>query len=475
MRTRLTLWYTAVLAVVLIAFSAGVYSLTANKLRARLDAGMQTTIEGIARLLVYEIREGENEAQAIHSALNEHYFPNQAAAIFDTQGQLLEEKPLPTSHHAELPSAFSLISKEVQLSTRPQKNNDKDDSVRIAAQRVTVATANKSYLIVVGEPLDSLSEDLELLRGIFLAAVPVALVLAGLSGWFLARKSLAPVAAMSGTARRISAERLEQRLPVANPRDELGQMAATFNELLARLESSFAQQRQFMADASHELRTPLHVIRTAAEVTLEQSHREEHEYREALAMVDQQARRLTRIVEDMFTLARADVFGAKGQRDLERREFYLDELVAEAAGAASILAARKGVTVAVANVPDALFRGDEGMLRQMLLNLLDNAIKYTPAGGEVRAGLARHNGTYEITVADTGTGIPADSRDKVFERFYRVDKARARAEILQGGGAGLGLSIARWIAEAHNGSLQLKDSDQTGSTFVASLPVSGNA
>jgi heavy metal sensor kinase len=453
-----------VLALVLIAFSAGIYSVLASQLRARFDDGMQTTDEGIARSLDHELSEGEVEPQAVRGALNQHYFPSQAAAIFDAQGRLLAENPLSNGQHAELPAGANL-AEGIQFSTVRHEGKNRDGAVRIAAQRVAAGLEKKSYLIVVSQPLHALSEELELLRNIFLMTVPLALLLAGMGGWFLARKSLAPIVTMSESARRISAERLGERLPVANPRDELGRLAVTFNEMLARLQSSFTQQRQFMADASHELRTPLSVMRTAAEVTLEQPHRHEAEYREALTMIDEQLRRLSRLVEEMFTLARADA----GSRELAPQDFYLDELIAESARAASVLAARKEVDIDCAPAPETPYRGDESLLRQMLLNLLDNAVKHTPAGGRIMLRLERADTNYLVTVADTGTGIPAEAQPHIFKRFYRADKARSRAE--NGGGAGLGLSIAQWIAEAHCGSLTLQYSDQRGSAFRVSLPV----
>src|SRR4029434_7044264 len=179
----------------------------------------------------------------------------------------------------------------------------------------------------IGQPFEDASDDAELLAGVLAAAVPLALILAAAGGWFLARKSLAPVVSMSERARRIGAENLGERLPVVNPRDELGQLAATFNELLSRLDEAFArqqeafaQQRQFMADASHELRTPLSVIRAASEVTLEEPDCEASEYREAMATVGEQARRLTCIVEELFTLPAA----AAGRRGMRRRVFSSD-------------------------------------------------------------------------------------------------------------------------------------------------------
>jgi heavy metal sensor kinase len=324
------------------------------------------------------------------------------------------------------------------------------------------------YVIVVNQSLAEMLEELALLRRIFYVAIPIALMLAGLGGWYLARKSLAPVVVMSERARQIGAENLGEQLPVANPLDELGRLATAFNELLARLNAAFSQQRQFMADASHELRTPLYVIRTAVEVTAEQAHRHEDEYRDALAIIGQQTRRLTRIVEDMFTLAHADA----GRPTLQPGDFYLDELLMESVRAAQVLAGRKGVAVELEPATEISYRGDEGLLRQMFLNLLDNAIKFTPAGGVVRVSLARRDSTYEVAVEDTGSGIPREAQGRIFERFYRVDQARTRAESPGEGGAGLGLSIARWIAEAHDGWLELRRSDERGSSFVATLPLS---
>jgi two-component system, OmpR family, sensor kinase len=205
------------------------------------------------------------------------------------------------------------------------------------------------------------------------------------------------------------------------------------------------------------------VMSTAADVTLKKEYREEEEYREALQMMAEQTRRLSRIVQDMFILARADA----GHYPLQNRALYLNDLLDEVARAGGLLASDKNVTVELTNLPEAAFHGDEDLLRQMVMNLVDNAVKFTPAGGVVRLGLARRGGEYLLSISDTGPGIPAEARDHVFERFYRADKARSRSE---DGGAGLGLAIARWIAQAHDGDLQLADSDGTGATFIVRLP-----
>lgn len=474
-RTRLTLWYVCVLALALVVFSGGVYLLLARNLHRRMDESLRTSSESMAISLIRERAEGETEAEAAHSTVNELHLLNQAMAIFDAEGRLIEEKTTPGNDHARLPSLDSISADNLLLYTAPAGPGEDDEGQRVAARRVKISDTEAPYLIVVSQPLETITEELEMLRHVFLIAVPLALLLAGLGGFFLARKSLAPVVAMSERARQIGAENLERRLPVANPRDELGQLAATFNELLARLDGSFNLQRQFMADASHELRTPLSVMRTTAQVILEKPRRDENEYRDALAMINDQTRRLARIVDDMFTLARADA----GRRPLNMTSFYIDELIGETARVASVLATRKGVTVEAAESAEVLYYGDEDLLRQMLLNLLDNAIRHTPAGGAVRVSLAQSGPTCKVVVADTGEGIPVEAQPHIFERFYRVDKSRSRSNNgasdnganTHGGGAGLGLSIALWVAEAHGGTIRLVRSDSTGAAFAVTLPL----
>jgi heavy metal sensor kinase len=338
---------------------------------------------------------------------------------------------------------------------------------RVAEVRVKLEPTDRTYTIVVSQSLAPLIGALDADRRLLSIVVLAGLLLAGCGGWFLARKSLAPVLAMSEQAHRIGAENLDQRLPVGNPRDELGRLASTFNNLLSRLSAAFSFQRQFMADASHELRTPVSVIRTATSVTLEKEQRSEDEYRNALIIIDEQVRRLTRIVEDMFRLARADA----GCMTLRRQAFYLDELVDETARAARVLAAPRRVEVKLAPSPECLCYGDEDLLRQMISNLLDNAIKFAPPGGNVTLQLDQRNGSYIVSVSDNGPGIPSDAQARVFERFFRVEKVESRGTITgaMGSGAGLGLSIAKSIAEAHGGSLALENSDSNGTTFTVTL------
>ena len=468
-RARLTLWYVAIVTLVLVTFSVSVYVVVTMVLYDSLDTELAATLDETRLSLVHEMEvEKQDEKTAASSTLDEHIAPRQAAAIFDAKGNLVAEETADGILHASMPSIDLVPATGTKLYTLPTTRQDNVEQRRVAVGRIN--TANNSYILVISQPFDVVRRELRLLRLSLILVVLVTLALAGFGGWFLARRSLAPVVQMTKRARRISAENLDQRLPVSNPHDELGRLAATFNELLTRLDDAFEQQHRFMADASHELRTPLSVMRTATGVTLEQKARSVGEYREALSIIDDQARRLTHIVEDMFTLARADI----GQRVLAQNEFFLDKLLCETVRAAEVLATRKGITIEAGEFPQTRYRGDESLLRQMILNLLDNAIKHTAPGGIVRIALERRSINYAIVVSDTGTGIPPEAQSHIFERFYRVDKARSRADASEvGGGAGLGLSIAKWTAEAHLGRLELTHSDKNGSTFVVSLPANG--
>jgi len=466
-RARLTLWYVAMLGVVLIAFSAGAYIVLARSLYDRIDARLASTLQATVAVLQYPATASEKNVQTIADALGHLRFPNQTIAILDAGSQVVARKTAPGGPPLRLPPLPLNFSSGIRFFELPESEADADDSCRGVFQRATNGSAAYVYSVVVVASLEPLEDQLDLLQNFLFFVVPLCLILAGLGAWFLIRKSLAPVVTMSERAQRISVENLDQRLLITDPNDEFGRLATTFNALLARLSNSFTRQTQFMADASHELRTPLSVIRTTSTVLLQREDREKSEYREAFTIVEQEARRLTRIVEDMFMLARADA----GHPTLQTAKFYLNELLAEAARGAAVLASRKNLHFeALPLGNEAPFCGDEALLRQMMWNLLDNAIRHTPAGGRVQIGLESRDSEYVIAVTDTGCGIRPEARPHVFERFYRAEGARSYAEIDMGSGAGLGLPIARWIAEAHHGGLELQRSDETGTTFVVFLP-----
>jgi heavy metal sensor kinase len=463
-RGRLTLFWVAVLTAALVAVSGLIYVLLARALYTRIDDSLRAVLQIAATSLTNDLAEGQDYADAAHSTAAELSSRQQMLAIYDPEGRLLAEAGRDDDLEITVPDVRTVPAQDALLLTVTEAGDD-DDRHRLAMRHVRVGTADARYLIVVGSSLEPTDEELESLREVLAYVIPLALVLAGVGGWFLARQSLAPVATMAERARKIGVEDLSGRLPVVNPRDELGGLAETFNDLLNRLEASLMQQRQFMADASHELRTPVTTSRTAAAVALQQPHRNEQEYREALAIIEQQTTRLSRIVDDMFTLARADT----GSYPVRPALMYLDEVVADAVRGARVLADTKQVSIELAAVESAVFTGDEELVRRLIGNLLDNAIRHAPARSAVHVNLTQQADRYELSVSDSGDGIPADIQPHIFGRFVRGDAARTSAA----GGAGLGLALARWIARAHGGDVTLVRSSEEGTTFAAVLPSRG--
>ena len=446
LRVRLTLWYLCAFTAVLILFSAGVYFFVDRSLHERLDTNLRLSLQIESAV-----------------ALEEPRFPSQIVALVDPHGHVIARRPATSARPLRLPSFPLPPSESPQFYELEDSRLDADDGCRGLYRRVPDPSRGPNTLVVT-ETTELISDQLDALQNALMIAILLALLLAGSGGWLLAGKSLAPVAAMAGAAEQITARNLEERLPIRDPRDELGRLASSFNALLTRLSGAFSQQRQFMADASHELRTPLSLMRTAAQVASEKPHREESEYREALAIIEQQTQRLGRIVNDMFILARADSNGIV----VQSAGMYLDEVLSEAAQTMALLAQKKGVALRIPPLSEAPYRGDEGLLRQLFTNLLDNAIKYTPPGGIVRATMDQREFDYRVTVSDTGVGIPSEEQRCIFDRFFRADNSRTQN--VDGAGAGLGLSIARWIAEVHRGRLVLEHSDASGSVFSVSLP-----
>jgi heavy metal sensor kinase len=344
-----------------------------------------------------------------------------------------------------------------------------DTRHRMRYQLTPIIIAGVHFAVVVGQTLDVQYELLVDLRRAMALAIPIALLAASLGGYLLARKSLAPVALMSRKAAAMGAADLGQRIDVENPRDELGQLAATLNGLLARIEEAFASQRRFMADASHELRSPVAILQGEIDVTLSRELRDPAEYRESLEIMRKSVRRLARIVGDLFLIARSDA----GEVPVQRERVYLDEIAAQTVRSFRTLAAERAVVLREEHAPDLPMEADPDLLQRMLGNLIENAIRHTPAERSVRVRTSATDAAYSIEVHNEGEPIPPAMHDAIFARFVRADPARRAAQPPLGSGAGLGLPIARWIAETHGGSLRLARSDNAGSVFVVTLPRAG--
>ena len=313
----------------------------------------------------------------------------------------------------------------------------------------------------VGQSQEEASETLRTLLLIILAAYPLTLGVAALGGAFLARRALSPVDKITGLARRISAENLGRRLDLDLPDDELGRLARTFDGMIERLDDAFRRQRRFTADASHELRTPLTVMKGQVEVALQQE-RSSADYRDVLEAVSQEVERLIGLAGSLLTLARADA----GEIALDLESIDVNVLVAGTVAQMRPAAVEKQIAIDVTCGPEVAIRIDEALLIQLLLNLLDNAIKYTAPGGRIAVGWDVSSGDAELWVRDNGIGIAAEHLPRVMDRFYRVDDSRSRSA----GGVGLGLAISQWIAEAHGGSVTVESTHGEGSTVTAVLP-----
>ena len=460
-RTKITLWYVGVLALILISFAALTYFLVVRGLEKQTDNNLSEMSQNFRQSLNAEQSDEDetpNAEKVVSEVLGESRFRDYGFVVFDKNGDIVgsslkDEKFIADLFKSQNNKTFSNF-----------QNSDKK-KFRVHSESVDIS--GEQYNLIVFYSLEDQNAFLKNLQIIFLFAIPITLLLAALGGYFLARRSLAPVAEMSAKAANIGATNLNERLPVKNKNDEIGTLAETFNLLLERLENSFEQQRRFMADASHELRTPLAIVRGESEVALSKNDRKTVEYRESLEIVNEEGKRLSQIVEDLFILARADA----GQFQMRKTDFYLDELVNECCRAVRTLISQNDLKFNFQTENELLFFGDETLIRRLIMILLDNAIKYSSANGEIFVNCKKSGENYEITFQNNGEAIPQESQTKIFDRFYRTDKARARSNTENSSGAGLGLSIGKWIAEAHIGNLILVKSDELETIFKIILPV----
>ncbi len=473
MRARLTLWYTGVVALTLVVFSLLTYLYLVRAAQHRSDYSLADAANSVISTVDTEANdEGLSADDAAKEAAVAFHSSERVVAVYDERNEIVAVSALPQglSHidkwsSTSRPRQFSALLTAAGTSPAFATANLSGEDLRAVCKVFDVK--RRPYKVLMIQSLREQTEGLAIARRAFYLINPLALLLASLGGYFLARKSLAPVIAMANQAEAIGAENLEERLAELDPRNELGRLVQSFNSLLSRLQASFQTQRRFMADASHELRTPVAIIRGESEVALSNELRTADEYRESLAIVQDEGKRLARIVEDMFTLARADA----GQYPIETSNMYLDETVAHCVRSVDSLATQHGLKLDYqTSAHELFFTGDEGLLERMTLNLLDNAIKYTPRGGSICLRLDRNGSSCRLAIADTGAGIPFELQPRIFERFFQANQTRSR-DVERNGSAGLGLAIARWIAELHGGSLVLGESNSEGSTFVASLPL----
>jgi len=461
-RGRVAVLYTLLFAAIVLAVASGVYWLIRNNAYMRLDQTLETTLDIASLAVRHEIAEHQSQGKQTGEAALREVLETMYQTSFPQEQIVVRDGTRLVAYKRNLGRQQTDL-RTVSLKAGKGRANVRD--LRIAAKQVYVPQSKTAYTVLVSTWRGDVNNDLASVVRALSITIPSALVLALLGGYLLAKRTLAPLRNMASTVDAITSKNLERRVEVVNRKDEVGQLAIRFNNLLERLQDAFVQQRQFMADASHELRTPIAAALTASQVTLGGASRTEKEYREALTIVEEQMLRLRRIVGDMFLLAQADAHALQYRWEV----VYLDEIVAEACRAIRFLAESKNLRLSVSKLSEMPCAGDSGLLRQALLILLDNACKYTSAGGSIRIDVEITSETYLVRVADTGIGIPESAQPHIFQRFYRVDKSRSRA-IADGGGAGLGLPIARWIAEVHGGEITLESSDSSGSVFALHLP-----
>ena len=438
-RLRLTFWYSLILAGIVLVFSLFVFFFV----RAGLYRQLTQQLESDFKAVLQDFSEDPNETPEIEA--------ENSVKIF----QIVKAESLHYQTPAYKKSGLPLVTQIPPAATRTSR------SLSGGWYLLKTGQAGPGLLLTAAVDEGPLRNTLRTLEVILFLGLLVALALAAFGGFTTAGRLLKPVSVLTAKAEKISAESLSARLPMENPRDEFGRLAGVINVMLARLEDSFERLKRFTADASHELRTPLTVIRSVGEVALEENL-DAGAYRDRIGSMLEEVDRLTRLVDSLLVLTRAD----SGPVTLGRKETDVVHLVRRAAEDMRVLAEDRDQKLALALEGPGVLRVDEATLRLALVNLLDNAIKYTPRSGTVTVGSKMRGNDFIIEVTDTGPGIPAEHRDRVFDRFYRVDKDRSGPT----GGAGLGLSIARWAVEANGGRIELESREGQGSTFRLVFP-----
>lgn len=462
-RDRLTLWYVSIFGAVLGVYICGACILQYWQLSDQLhhaEIEDLETVEGLlyftpdGRLLLHEDYHSHPQSRLLLDRYMEVLSPGGEILFRNERLRSMYLDGAPAPHEGEIGYA----SRRMRLS----------DGTPVLAISHLHSFEGKSLLIRLAYSTEPLRDRLLEFIGLLMLAMPFALVAAALAGYRVAGKALNPLEQMARQTEQITAKRLNERIPVDNPNDELGHMARVLNGLLARLGESFEKLQRFTSDVSHELRTPLAAIRSVGEVGLQEDHSTE-KYRDIIGSMLEEVARLTSMIDTLLTIAHAD----SGVIELQRSNFPVMDLVQESVGVTNVLAEEKNQKISVVGDTRISVIADRSFLRMAVINLLDNAVKYSPSGTTVRLILSSVESSstqtefVQLAIEDEGPGIPEDKASRVFDRFYRIDEGRTR----DAGGAGLGLSIAKWAVEAHGGTINLAPRPSGGSIFSIQLPV----
>ncbi len=454
-RMRLTMWYCAVLAVVLVAFSVVIYFTMRHQMLNRIDQGLHEEIADV----LSEVKRAESR-HGMLDWLDRRFGKHQGFdfQITTSDGSRVFVNERIGAH--EMPVPLSLVPDRDMF-----ESHQRTDAPRWRIVTRETNGPEGSLVVQVARSLEFYDHEMSELLLVLLLTGPLTLLVALGGGYFLARRALAPVDRMTETATRIEAKQLGQRLDIANPNDELGRLAETLNGMLERLEQSFREMQRFTADASHELRTPIAVIRVEAEVALGKPVSDEDK-QNLLSSILEECERLTRITDQLLTLSREDA----GIAQVACEPVDVAALAGQVADTMRPLADAKRQTLTTDLDGAVIVSGDIARLRQVAYNLLDNAIKYTPEQGRIELTVKQNGHRVRLCVNDSGIGIAEEHVPHVFDRFYRVDKARTRAD----GGTGLGLSIVQSIVAAHDGTIRLESTLGGGTSVIVLLPSQGD-
>jgi len=461
-RFRLTVWYAGLLASLLVLFGASMYVGLERYLTWTLRDSLSKQARQIAETLLANVNQS-GDAYVVDE-IKEHYAPetnDRFLRVTRADGSILYASGVPNDKSFD-PSKVPLLTGPMDQEFSREEHLS-DGSELLISRLPFTARDGSRFLIEAGAPYKQV-EDVS--RGLLLAlaiVLPIVVAVAIGGGYMLMRRALRPVDEITRSAERITSRNLSERLPLAHTGDELERLSISLNQMIARLEEAFHYIRRFTADASHELRTPLTVMRGELEAMAQQPQLAP-EVRETIGSVLEETERLTKIVESLLAISRLDA----GEAQMERMEFDLADLVATTTEQMRLLAEDKKISLYCDAAREVEVEGDRARLKQVVVNLLDNAIKYTPKGGSINIRVRPTKGSAVLEVEDNGIGMPSAALPHVFDRFYRIDKARSR----QMGGAGLGLSIIKSICTAHGGWVEVESSEGQGSRFRVELPLS---